>query len=91
MIIGYFQGVKQPERGVDHPPSPSADVEERVDLYLYYPYGASWPVLGRSLHLPFTGIKIQKESDVYRIINVRTNKILYIASYFRPPKYVVVI
>jgi hypothetical protein len=29
------------------PPTPSnAEVKERVDLYLYSPYGASWPVLG---------------------------------------------
>ena len=29
-----YQGVKRPGRGVDHPPPSSADVKERVDLYL---------------------------------------------------------
>jgi hypothetical protein len=48
---GYrvIPGVKRPGRGVDHPPSSSARVKERVDLYLYSPSGPSWPVLGRTL------------------------------------------
>ena len=37
--------VKRPERGVDHPPPSSAEVKERVELYLYSPSGPSWPVL----------------------------------------------
>jgi len=41
-----FQGVKQLGNGFEHPPSSSAEVEERVELYLYSPYGPSWPVLG---------------------------------------------
>jgi hypothetical protein len=40
-----FRGVKQPGRGVDHPLSSSAEVKERVELYLYSPSGPSWPVL----------------------------------------------
>jgi len=45
---GYwvFPGVKWLERGVDHPPPSSSKVKERVELYLYSPYGPSWPVLG---------------------------------------------
>ena len=39
-------------RGADHPPSSSAEVKERVELYLYSPSGPSWPVLGKSLPLP---------------------------------------
>jgi hypothetical protein len=50
-----FQGVKRPGRGVDHPPSSSARVKERVELYLYSPSWPSWPVIGRSLPLPFEG------------------------------------
>jgi len=35
------------------PPTPSsAEVKERVDLYLYSPSGPSWPVLGWTLRLP---------------------------------------
>jgi hypothetical protein len=46
MGTGSFAGVKRPGRGVDHPPSSSAEVKERVELYLYTPCGPSWPVLG---------------------------------------------
>jgi len=46
MGTGSFPGVKRPGCGVDHPPTSSADVKERVELYLYSPYGPSWPVLG---------------------------------------------
>jgi hypothetical protein len=35
------------------PPHPSsAEVEERVELYIYSPSGSSWPVLGWTLPLP---------------------------------------
>jgi hypothetical protein len=40
--------VKRPERGVKHPPSSSAEVKDRAELYLYSPSGPSWPVLGRT-------------------------------------------
>jgi hypothetical protein len=43
-----FPGVKLPGRGVDHLPSSSTRVKERVQLYLYSPSGPSWPVLGRT-------------------------------------------
>jgi hypothetical protein len=39
-----------PGRGIDHPPPPSPEVKEIVELYLYSPSGPSWPVLGRTLH-----------------------------------------
>jgi len=41
-----FPGVKRLGCGVDHPPSSSAEVEERVELYRYSPSGPLWPVLG---------------------------------------------
>jgi len=42
-------------RSVDHPPLSSAEVKERVELYLFSPSGPSWPVLGwiLPLLLPF--------------------------------------
>jgi len=43
---GSFPGVKRSGRGVDHSPAPSAEVKERVELYLYSPTKLSWPVLG---------------------------------------------
>jgi hypothetical protein len=43
---GFFLRVKRPGHCVDHPPLPSVEVKERVDLYLYSPFGSPWPVLG---------------------------------------------
>jgi hypothetical protein len=41
-----YPGIKRPGHGVDHPPPSSAEVKERVELYLYSPSGPSWPLLG---------------------------------------------
>jgi len=46
MGTGSLPGVKRPGRGVDHPLPSSAEVKERVWLYLYSLSGPSWPVLG---------------------------------------------
>jgi len=43
MGTGSFPELKRPGRGVDTPSS--AEVEGRVELYLYSPSGSSWPVL----------------------------------------------
>ena len=53
-----FPGVNRPGRGVDHPPPFSAEVTERIELYLYSPSGPLWPVIGWILPLPvhFTSI-----------------------------------
>jgi hypothetical protein len=55
MGTGVFTEVKRPERGAEHPPPSSAEVKERVQLYLYSPFGPSWPVLvtllGRYMNL----------------------------------------
>ena len=39
MGTGSFPGVKRPGRGVDHPPPSSAEVKERVELYLFTTLG----------------------------------------------------
>jgi hypothetical protein len=49
---GSFSRLKQPGCGVDHPAPASAEVKERVELYLYSTSGPSWPVLGWPLPLP---------------------------------------
>jgi hypothetical protein len=41
-----FPGVKRPGRGVHQPHASSADVQERADLYLYFPSSPSWNVIG---------------------------------------------
>jgi hypothetical protein len=46
MDTGSFPGLKRPGLEVDHPPPSSAEVKERVELYLYSPSGPSWPVIG---------------------------------------------
>jgi hypothetical protein len=49
-VHGYwvsFPGVKMPERGVDHPPPCSAEVNERVEFcysFVIIPVGPSWSV-----------------------------------------------
>ena len=57
MGTGSLLWVKRPGLGVDHPPPSSAEVKERVKLYLYSPSGASWPVPGRTLPSPYSGSK----------------------------------
>jgi hypothetical protein len=47
----HFPEFKRPGRGVDHPLPSSAEVKERVQLYLYSPSSPSCPVLGRTLPL----------------------------------------
>jgi hypothetical protein len=46
MGTGSFTGIKRPGRGIDHPPTSSAEVKEREELYLYATSVPSWPVLG---------------------------------------------
>jgi hypothetical protein len=42
-------GVKRPGRGINHPTPYSAEVKDRIELYLYSLSGPSWPVLGQTL------------------------------------------
>jgi hypothetical protein len=48
-------GVKRPGCGGNRPLPYSAEVKERVELYLYSPSGCSWPVLGRISIYRFLG------------------------------------
>jgi len=41
-----FPGIKWPGCGVDRPPPSSAKVKERVEVYLFFPSGPSWPFPG---------------------------------------------
>ena len=74
MGTGSFPGVKRPGRGVDHPPQSSAEVKERVELYLYSPSLSSWPVLGGTLHLPLVTKIINQELFIlYDFLNLLLN------------------
>jgi hypothetical protein len=61
---GYwiFPGVKRPGHGVYHPPAYSADVKERVQLYLYSISGPSWPVIGWTVPIPLLKYQISAKS-----------------------------
>ena len=43
--VRWAPGVKRLVRGVDHPPTSSDEIKERVELYLYYPFVMSWQVI----------------------------------------------
>ena len=46
-----FPRVKRSGHDAEHPRPFSAEIKERVELYLYSPSGPSWPVLGWTLRL----------------------------------------
>jgi hypothetical protein len=72
LYSGYrvsFPGVNRPGRGVNHPPPSSAEVKERVELYLFSPTGPSWPV---HLYL-YLYLNLNKDTDLtLHAVNVPT-------------------
>jgi len=49
LYVGYwvsFLGVKHLGHGIDRPSPSSFEVKVRVELYLFYSFGPSWPVRG---------------------------------------------
>jgi len=44
--------IRRPERGVNNPPPPFAEIKERVELNLYSPLVPSWNVIERALPSP---------------------------------------
>ena len=86
MGTGSFLGVKQPERGVDHPHPSSADIKERVELCLYCPYGPSWPVLRwiLPLHLLISSTNPQQIQSNTTTFTKKKNPIFTIRYMFQP-------
>ena len=65
-VVEIFRTIPdRPGRDVNHPSPSSAEVKERVELYLYSPYAPSWPVLGQNLHFynSVVLLKFKKYSD----------------------------
>ena len=62
-----FPGLRRPGRGVNHPPPSSAEVKQRVGIYLYSHSGPSEPVTGQNL--PFNEEKnaISASSKLSRV------------------------
>jgi hypothetical protein len=54
-----FPGIKRLQRGVNHPPPSSAEVKERVELYIYCLIGPSWPVRYRKKLALYQNTKAQ--------------------------------
>ena len=63
-----FPGVKRSGRGVNHPPQSSAEIKERVELYLYSPSGPSWPVLVQTL-TPLHDVTIARKTGSNKRLN----------------------
>ena len=70
------QWVKQSGRGVNYPPSSSAEVKGKVELYLYFHSGPSEPVIGRTLPFHNTGDCFgncyANTQMIYRLLSVRS-------------------
>jgi hypothetical protein len=73
MGTGVFLWVKRPRSGVDHPPPSSAEVKERVELYIpLIPLWVFVAVLWRTFTFTFFTLKINEncsavlESDTKR-------------------------
>ena len=66
-----FPGVKRPGRGVNLPSPTRAEVKEKVELYLHYHSGLSWPALERILPLLFR--KLSEYDDKARTNNIQSN------------------
>ena len=63
MDTGSFPEVKQPGRGVDHPPLSSVEVKERVELYLYSPSGTFSAFSSVNFTFTFTHTSIQPAAE----------------------------
>ena len=72
MGTGFFPGVKRPGRGVDHPPSYSAEVKERVGLCLYSTSGPSWPLIDWTSTFTFiSAIKSRRMTNFERHVTYK--------------------
>jgi hypothetical protein len=62
---GSFPGVKRPVRGVNNPPLSSVEVQERVELYVFFSsFLPSWQPTGRNWCCPFRLKCVWRHSNV---------------------------
>jgi hypothetical protein len=64
---GSVPGVKRPWRDNDHSPTSSAEVKDRVQLYLHSPSGPSRPAVGRTLTFTFNHPQYKSHSFCYAV------------------------
>jgi hypothetical protein len=62
MVSDLYRGVKQQGRGFDHSPPSSAEVNVRVELYIFSLCGLSLRILGRNLPCSYNQEKSNLES-----------------------------
>jgi hypothetical protein len=62
-VPGPFPGGKVAWCGVDQALTSSAEVKERVELYLYSTSGPSWPVLGRTFAACLTRVECSEKFE----------------------------
>jgi hypothetical protein len=81
MGTGTLPGVKRPGRGVDHSPRSSAEVKEKVELYLYSPSGpfvaCSRVNLPLPLPLPLLALHFSCYSSIQRMCLILLNSQYY--------------
>ena len=86
---GSFPRVKRPERGLDRPIPSIAEVKERVELYLYYPSGPSWPILGwTSLSKVHRAITRARFMLYVKILNTNYERTVVGQGYYWPLSFI---
>ena len=88
MGTGSFPGVKRPGRGVDHPPSSSSEVKERVKLYISPPfwvfmarYSVNFALFERTILVISCGTNDDSQFEYLVDIILSGNTVLYIYIY----------
>ena len=71
---GSFSGLKRSGRGVDHLAPSSAEVIERVELFLDSTSDPSWPVLGKTLSLSLPSAVYRKKVS-FAVCLIRVSKV----------------
>jgi hypothetical protein len=68
-------------RGIDHPLPYSAEVKERVKVYLYSPSGPSWLLLGWTLTIYSSFLCTRKFRLSWKVYGIRNQNVLWLTAY----------